>query len=311
MTNASNATIAGSFASYQQIPSTFSKVISYSGVTNSGSFTPQYEVYAGASQIAAVYTGKVKYVLVHPNAMAPGTYSINYVANGGNGTMNSVTGLYNFEEQEVAANGFTAPRGYKFAGWCTTNTAGYYACDDIIFEAGSTLPASPTPAATANGTFNLYAIWQDIVPQSSCPTSPMISYVATGITYMQDINSSNSASVLSSLTTGSTYQIKDNRDDETYCVSKLADGKLWMLDNLALDLTNDTILNSLSASNTNIDIVACFLNGKEKELKTFGTTTRELLGMADWLTAGGCDMVAMESTASYWKPCTMCLNHQG
>ena len=128
---------------------------------------------------------------------------------------------------------------------------------------------------------------------------------------MQDINSSNSASVLSSLTTGSTYQIKDNRDDETYCVSKLADGKLWMLDNLALDLTNDTILNSLSASNTNIDIVACFLNGKEKELKTFGTTTRELLGMADWLTAGGCDMVAMESTASYWKPCTMCLNHQG
>ncbi len=49
-------------------------------------------------------------------------------------------------------------------------------------------------------------------------------------------------------------------------------------------------------------IVVCFLNGKKKESRTFGTTTRELLGMADWLTAGGCEMAAMESTASYWKP---------
>ena len=58
-------------------------------------------------------------------------------------------------------------------------------------------------------------------------------------------------------------------------------------------------------------IVACFLNGKGKELRTFGTTTRELLGMADWLTAGGCEMVAMESTASYWKPLYNVLESSG
>lgn len=49
-------------------------------------------------------------------------------------------------------------------------------------------------------------------------------------------------------------------------------------------------------------IVACFIHGKEQEIREFGATTRELLELADWLTQGGCEMVAMESTASYWKP---------
>lgn len=49
-------------------------------------------------------------------------------------------------------------------------------------------------------------------------------------------------------------------------------------------------------------IVACFRYGKNQELREFGATTRELLELADWLKAGGCEMVAMESTASYWKP---------
>lgn len=49
-------------------------------------------------------------------------------------------------------------------------------------------------------------------------------------------------------------------------------------------------------------MVACFIHGKEQEVREFGATTRELLELADWLTQGGCQMVAMESTASYWKP---------
>mgnify|MGYP001590634110 FL=1 len=39
-----------------------------------------------------------------------------------------------------------------------------------------------------------------------------------------------------------------------------------------------------------------------KELRTFGTTTAELLALLDWLTAAGCTHVAMESTGVYWKP---------
>ena len=49
-------------------------------------------------------------------------------------------------------------------------------------------------------------------------------------------------------------------------------------------------------------LVCCFLRGKKQELKEFGTTTSELLELVDWLSEGGCQMVAMESTASYWKP---------
>lgn len=58
-------------------------------------------------------------------------------------------------------------------------------------------------------------------------------------------------------------------------------------------------------------IVACFRRGKEKELKTIGATTRELLELSDWLLAGGCEMVAMESTGSYWKPLYNVLEYSG
>src|SRR5262245_31687525 len=39
-----------------------------------------------------------------------------------------------------------------------------------------------------------------------------------------------------------------------------------------------------------------------EEIRTFGTTTRELLRLADWLAAAGCTHVAMESTGGYWRP---------
>jgi transposase len=37
-------------------------------------------------------------------------------------------------------------------------------------------------------------------------------------------------------------------------------------------------------------------------VRTFGTTTRDLLALAEWLTAHGCTHVAMESTGIYWTP---------
>jgi len=38
------------------------------------------------------------------------------------------------------------------------------------------------------------------------------------------------------------------------------------------------------------------------DVRTFGTTTQELVALSDWLTAHGCTHVAMESTGVYWKP---------
>ena len=49
-------------------------------------------------------------------------------------------------------------------------------------------------------------------------------------------------------------------------------------------------------------IVACLRKGNKHEIREFGATTKELLNLAEWLTTNECKMVAMESTASYWKP---------
>src|SRR5499426_3962689 len=54
-------------------------------------------------------------------------------------------------------------------------------------------------------------------------------------------------------------------------------------------------------------VVACLrfpgsARRRAEEVRTFGTTTRELLRLADWLTAAGCTHVAMESTGVYWRP---------
>jgi transposase len=54
-------------------------------------------------------------------------------------------------------------------------------------------------------------------------------------------------------------------------------------------------------------VVACLLivrkDGKvQKQMRTFGTTTRELVGLRAWLISEGCTHVAMESTGVYWKP---------
>jgi transposase len=39
-----------------------------------------------------------------------------------------------------------------------------------------------------------------------------------------------------------------------------------------------------------------------REVRSFPTTTRGLLALADWLREAGCRQVAMESTGVYWKP---------
>ena len=49
-------------------------------------------------------------------------------------------------------------------------------------------------------------------------------------------------------------------------------------------------------------VVACAITPAGRETETFGTMTRDLVGMAEWLTQRGVKVVAMESTGVYWKP---------
>jgi transposase len=53
-------------------------------------------------------------------------------------------------------------------------------------------------------------------------------------------------------------------------------------------------------------LVACvrhMMNGSvQRAVRTFKTTTTDLLALSDWLAAEGCTHVAMEATGVYWKP---------
>jgi transposase len=53
-------------------------------------------------------------------------------------------------------------------------------------------------------------------------------------------------------------------------------------------------------------VVACLrhmVDGKVTAVvKTFQTTTQELMALSDWLSAEGCTHIAMEATGVYWKP---------
>ena len=49
-------------------------------------------------------------------------------------------------------------------------------------------------------------------------------------------------------------------------------------------------------------LVVCLRIGRKTETREFGTTTGEIREIVAWLKANGCQMVAMESTGSLWKP---------
>lgn len=49
-------------------------------------------------------------------------------------------------------------------------------------------------------------------------------------------------------------------------------------------------------------IVACLNRDGKQELRQFGTMTDDLRALCNWLSENGCEMIALESTASYWKP---------
>jgi transposase len=52
-------------------------------------------------------------------------------------------------------------------------------------------------------------------------------------------------------------------------------------------------------------VCLCILTAQgaiQKEIRTFTTMTRDLLGMLEWLKQAGCSHAALESTGVYWKP---------
>jgi transposase len=59
------------------------------------------------------------------------------------------------------------------------------------------------------------------------------------------------------------------------------------------------------------NVVACVLTSEGEQVRTFGTMTRELLHLLDWLHEMRVTCLAMESTGVYWKPVYNLLEGQG
>jgi len=49
-------------------------------------------------------------------------------------------------------------------------------------------------------------------------------------------------------------------------------------------------------------LAVCLRVGRKTEVREFGTLTHEIREIVAWLKENGCQMVAMESSGSYWKP---------
>ncbi len=123
------------------------------------------------------------------------------------------------------------------------------------------------------------------------------------LTYMQDINT----------TEGTVATLTDRRDGTTYHVGKLADGRVWMLDNLALDLTTVSLSNLQGNTNASDTALNYLKNGggtTTDQYPTAGvgtfTSSNEYsvprISLADKdVVPQGSDPLASEALANNWK----------
>ena len=157
----------------------------------------------------------------------------------------STTGTGTYKVGKVVSISATVSSGNRFTGWSqTAGTASSF---------GSTTSASTTftmPASAATIYADGFQKYIQNVTTATCPTAVTIVY--------------------------------DNRDETPYHIQKLADGKCWMLDNLALDLTDSTVKSNLSASNTNASAtsISKLINGGGTTSDKYATA-----GVANWTTS--------------------------
>lgn len=149
------------------IPSTYTKIASYNGVTlgDSGDIAPQnitvsYTANASSTQPAGTYTGAVKYTMVHPVAVNV-PYFVVFNPNGGSipsdGSATSVAttmndqAIFADEQTTLATNEYTRT-GYTFAGWnAKADGTGTSYADG----------AEVVNLTTAGGEVVLYATWTE------------------------------------------------------------------------------------------------------------------------------------------------------
>ena len=251
----------------------------------------------------AIPAGIYKTTLTFEAVANPGIdttmYNLIYLPNGGTGKMSPVSINYG-QSTTIASSTFTPPEGKVFAGWASSAEGdGPYYDAGIAFTA----PADATSGnykffyAVWKDTSMPD---QCVINPDSCGSSGTTSgttlqrayelaYIAKGKGMWEETTKGNG--VYQEITDGN-YQgqgrevrfliqdmtpeicasatainseayVLDVRDQTSYHIIKAQDGRCWMQDNLALDLTNSTVKQGLSVLNTNVDASALnsLLNG--------------------------------------------------
>ena len=232
------------FTDFEVVPDAYTKTVSRTSATDTGdealgaSFNTNYAVYISDTQSSGTYTGKVKFVLVHPEDSGPPVepldpsdcpaYRICYAPNANdiNGTMvandlqplpaSSIGSMQTVSpnyEAELKSYNYQRP-GYAFAGWSPSFNASTAAdTTDTIFGPQATISTNPYNGGadvTEHGLI-LYPAW-----------------VASAGT-LQNWDG------CSSLPQGEVTALTDIRDGDTYAVAKLVDGKCWIVENFRLN----------------------------------------------------------------------------
>ena len=210
-------------------------------------YTIGMAVKADFSRAPGTYTTSnlvIKYVA------NPVSYTINYNKN----TTNTVSNMPSAQSSTTSGTTVTlssnvpTQSGGIFAGWCkgtTTTSGGESICSGTVYQPGGAYGIDQT----ATNTVTLYAMWDT----SGC--NPAATTIGTGNTStdavcMQDMNDTVVSSMaIGSVGTSAQYKLRDKRDNKEYLISRLIDGKVWMTQNLDLDLSTST---TLRHSNTDL-----------------------------------------------------------
>lgn len=176
-------------------------------------------------------------------------YTINYHSNGG---VNSVEYLCyrntsqnkNMCREHSGAYEKPSKDDHLFMGWSTTDGSAEV---DYIGEAEAMLAID----MNSDEDMDVYAVFTPVVyldQAYSAAGKEKIEVDGNEYYTLQDMETSICES---SNAVGFTLDVVDIRDNHIYKIGKLADNKCWLLDNLALDLMNESVRTKMSSANTN------------------------------------------------------------
>ena len=225
----------GSFSSFHVIPSTTTKIATFTSSIDTSTFsslTATYAVGISPYQDPDTYTGQVKYTVVHPNYANLNGKNIITIATTNNATGFTIDGTAytNGDTLELVPDGTTHTivastsdfnEGYEFDSWSATG--------GVVLT--STSNSTTTFTLAGNGTLTLNG-------KQSCQTT------VSGT--MQDFKP------CSDVANGTSGTLTDVRDSNTYTVAKI--GSLWwMTSNLKTMGTVTAALSNFSGSDFNIE----------------------------------------------------------